>query len=390
MKRYLLCLLCAMLLFCVMCYVVLERMSLNVDAVNIANQSAAEDVQSSQGAGPEETAAEVTPEPESEPEYFTLSAIGDCTLAPRPNSADFVNKVNGDFSYPFANTVQYFENDEFTIANLECTFSDRKLTYDYTVAMFYFLAGSDYANILTQGGVDFVTTANNHSYDFFQVGVDETCASLEAVGLPYGIEDQAQIVESKNGIRFGIYTAYNDFYPDAGKAAQAIAQMKNDGADYIICMFHWGKDEVVYTPKQEQIDLARACVDAGADLVYGSHAHCLQPIEEYKDSVILYGMGNWSFGGSDRPRDPDTAIVQITLRRDADGSISNDGITVIPCRVSSKEPDPNDAQKYAYNDYKHTPYDEGSAEYERVISKLNGSYEGGDIPIDYSSWYQRG
>ena len=53
MKRYLLCLLCAMLLFCVMCYVVLERMSLNVDAVNIANQSAAEDVQSSQGAGPE-------------------------------------------------------------------------------------------------------------------------------------------------------------------------------------------------------------------------------------------------------------------------------------------------------------------------------------------------
>ena len=61
MKRYLLCLLCAMLLFCVMCYVVLERMSLNVDAVNIANQPAAEDVQPSQDAEPVETSVEVTP-----------------------------------------------------------------------------------------------------------------------------------------------------------------------------------------------------------------------------------------------------------------------------------------------------------------------------------------
>ena len=387
MKRYILSVLCMLMLLCTMFYVLLQRMSLNLDAVSVPAPSEVEDnVQ--QPHSPVDPVDEPQPTPEAE--YFTLSAIGDCTLAPRPNSADFVNKVNGDFSYPFANTVQYFENDEFTIANLECTFSDRNLPYDYTVAMFYFIAGSEYANILTAGGVDFVTTANNHSYDFYQKGVDDTCAALEAVGVPYGIEGQAQIVTSKSGIKFGIYTAYNNYFPDPDDAAQAVRQLKNEGADYVICMFHWGKDEVYYNPKQEQIDLAHACVDAGADLVYGSHAHCLQPIEEYKDGVILYGMGNWSFGGSDRPRDPDTAIVQITLRRDADGSISNDGITVIPCRVSSKEPDPNDAQKYAYNDYKPTPYEEGSAEYERVISKLNGSYEGGDISVDYSSWYQRG
>ena len=391
MKRYLLSLLCVLFLFCALFYVVLQRMSLNVNMVNALNQSASQqDIQQPQNTETPEASPEPVPEPEPEPEYFTISAIGDCTLAPRPNSADFLNKVNGDFSYPFANTVQYFENDEFTIANLECTFSDRNLPYDYTVAMFYFIADSDYANILTQGGVDFVTTANNHSYDFYQVGVDETCASLEAVGIPYGIEGQAQIVESKNGIKFGIYTAYNNYFPDPDDAAQAVRQLKNEGADYVICMFHWGKDEVYYNPKQEQIDLAHACVDAGAALVYGSHAHCLQPIEEYNGSVILYGMGNWSFGGSDMPRDPDTAIVQITLPRDADGSITNDGVTAIPCRVSSKEPDPDNPTKYAYNDYKPTPYEEGSAEYERAMSKLNGTYEGGDISVDYSSWYQRG
>lgn len=334
---------------------------------------------------PPEASAEPTPLPE--PEYFTLSAIGDCTIAPRPNSADFVNKVNGDFSYPFSNTVQYFENDEFTIANLECTFSDRKLTYDYTVAMFYFIAGSEYANILTQGGVDFVTTTNNHSYDFYQKGVDDTCAALEAVGIPYGIEDQAQIVTSKSGISFGIYCVYNNFKPDLTRTIQAIEQLKSDGADYVICMFHWPKDELVYTPTDDQKDIAHACIDAGADLIYGSHAHCLQPVEEYNGGVILYGMGNWSFGGSDRPRDPDTAIVQLTLRRDADGSVSNDGLTAIPCRVSSVAPDPDDPQKYAYNDYRPTPYEEGSEEYERTMSKLTGSYEGGSGGVDYSSWY---
>lgn len=267
------------------------------------------------------------------------------------------------------------------------SFSDRNLPYDYTVALFYFIAGSDYANILTEGGVDFVNTTNNHTYDFYQKGVDDTCAALEAVGLPYGIENQAQIVTSENGIKFGIYCSYNNFKPDIDQAVQAIEQLRSDGADYVICMFHWPEDEMVYTPTEDQITVAHACIDAGADLIYGSHTHCLQPIEEYNDGVILYGMGNWSFGGSDMPRDPDTAIVQITLRRDADGSVSNDGLTVIPCRVSSTVPDPDNPQKYAYNDYRPTPYEEGSTEYERTMSKLTGSYEGGDSVVDYSNWY---
>lgn len=388
MKRYLLSLLCVLFLFCVMGYVVLERMSLNIIGASEANARESAQVSSS----PEETSTPEAPVPEStpEPEYFTLSAIGDCTIAPRPNSNDFVNKINGDYSYPFSNTAQYFIDDEFTISNLECTLSDRDLKYDYLTAMFYFKAKSEYANILTQGGVDFVTTANNHSYDFFQEGVDDTGAALQAVGIPYGVEDQAQIVTSKNGIKFGIYTAYNKYKPDVNKTVSAITQLKNDGADYVICMFHWGEGEVFYTPKPEQTELAHAAIDAGADLIYGSHSHCLQPIEEYNGGVILYSAGNWSFGGSDRPRDPDTAIIQLKLRRDADGSVSNDGVSVIPCRVSSKAPDPKDATKYAYNDYRPTPYEEGSPEYDRAISKLNGTYEGGDVLVDYTSWYQRG
>ena len=57
MKRYLLCLLCALLLFCATLYIVLQRMSLNVDAVTIANQPAPGDVQPSQDADPAETSS---------------------------------------------------------------------------------------------------------------------------------------------------------------------------------------------------------------------------------------------------------------------------------------------------------------------------------------------
>ena len=113
-------------------------------------------------------------------------------------------------------------------------------------------------------------------------------------------------------------------------------------------------------------------------MIYGSHPHCLQPIEEYNGGVILYSMGNWSFGGNTNPSDWDTAIVQVTLKRDLDGSVTNDSITVIPCCVS---------QARESNDYRPTPYEEGSEEYNRAISKLDGSFDGPNGNADYSAWH---
>ena len=66
-----------------------------------------------QSAEPEATPTPTpTPTPEPTPEYFTLSFIGDCTLAPHQNTQDYFNKVGDDYAYPFANTVQYFADDE--------------------------------------------------------------------------------------------------------------------------------------------------------------------------------------------------------------------------------------------------------------------------------------
>ena len=317
---------------------------------------------------------------------FLISVIGDNTLASHQfagATVTFAARMGDDYAYPYSNTVQYFENDDFTITNLECTLSDDKNLR--SAEQWYFKSPSAYAQILTEGGVDFVTTANNHMGDFGEKGEQDTYAALEEYGIAYGKEDDFKVITTDSGLVIGVYCAYNHLKPLLGHAEHAIQMLKNAGCEYIICAFHWGQ-ELYYTPNQDQIDLAHACIDAGADLIYGSHTHCLQPIERYGDGYILYSMGNWSFGGSTGPTDPDTAIIQVNVHRDKDGKCINKELNIIPCCVSPK-PVLEGYRGDNYNDYCPTPYTEGSEAYERVLSKLDGSYEAKVQGRDYSDVY---
>jgi len=48
-------------------------------------------------------------------------------------------------------------------------------------------------------------------------------------------------------------------------------------------------------PDWKQQDLSSKFIDAGADLVIGSHPHVIEPIETYKDKFIFYSLGNFIF-----------------------------------------------------------------------------------------------
>lgn len=65
-------------------------------------------------------------------------------------------------------------------------------------------------------------------------------------------------------------------------------------ADYVIVMMSWG---VEYTNRSNahQQSMAHAFIDAGVDLVVGSHPHWVQEIEVYKDKFIIYSLGNYIF-----------------------------------------------------------------------------------------------
>ena len=98
----------------------------------------------------------------------------------------------------------------------------------------------------------------------------------------------------------------------------------------------------------------------------GHHPHVLQPIEYYKDGVIFYSLGNFSFGGNAGPSDMDTVILQQEVIRDAGGNVSLGALIAVPCSVSSVE---------GRNNYQPTPLAEGSDAYERVMQKLSGLWE---------------
>lgn len=309
---------------------------------------------------PETTEETTPPETEPQPEVFTLTFVGDCTLGSNPPGFyvdyGFIKTIGEDYDYPFRNVIDYFQNDDATFANLEGPLLDKGYP---TKTGHVFKGPTDYVNILLQGSIQVVSLANNHILDFGQKGYDSTVATLESHGIPYIQRDTATLVELDCGLTVGLYGSVYYKYDQEDMETQ-IAALRQQGADLVIYAPHWGI-EMTYSPNATQVRLGHAAIDAGADIVWGSHPHVLQPIEEYGDGVIYYSMGNFSFGGNGDPGDYDTVIIQQQVVRDSDGTVTLGERTLIPCSVSSIP---------KRNNFQPTPYPEGSEEYNRVLKKL--------------------
>ena len=354
----------------------------------------------------EATVSTATPEPEpdAEPEYFTVSMVGDCTLSASPDKRDwgigFQRTVGDDTAYPFANTVQFLCDDYLTIANLECSLSDKKYS---SIEQFSFLGKAAYANILTEGSVEFVTLANNHTMDFGQAAYNDTAAALDAVGVAYAGEDECYLYQADGGLKIGLYCLYNGLTGNAFSLLSADAQQKlvaeskqmidraveklaEQGAEYTIACLHMGT-EGNYETTDVQVELCRYAIDAGFGSVYCTHAHRLQPAELYGEGIIFYGLGNWIFGGHTNPgngKDPasyDTGIGQITLCRRG-RQVTLDGYNFIPCSISSAlDPENGVPGVNSRNNYQPTPYVEGGEAWQRAMSIISGTYEGANYTV---------
>lgn len=319
-----------------------------------------------------EPETEPTTQPTEPPEIrYTFTFAGDCTLGCHTEHTHagygFLLTVGEDYAYPFQNVISYFENDDFSMVNLEGALCDEgsPVSKRYT-----FRGPTSYGNILTQNSIEAVTLANNHSLDYGESGYASTKAVLEEAGIFYVEQNASTMIELEGGLTVGIYgSVYNSVDPEAVIAG--IQQLKEQGADLIIYAPHWGTEHS-FRPTQEQKDLGHAAIDAGADIVYGCHPHVLQPIEEYGDGVIYYSLGNFSFGGNIYPADYDTALLQQEVILDVGGNVTLGELTIVPCSLSSMKD---------RNNYQPTPYEPGTEEYDRVLSKLDGSYTGSNLPI---------
>jgi len=314
-----------------------------------------------------EPATEATTEPttepttvptEPEPEIFTLTFVGDCTLGNSPaheyTSGGFNNVVGENYDYPFQNVVEYFENDDFTMINLEGALGEEGWPQDKA---FTFRGPSGYINILTGSSVEAVTLANNHSRDYGQKGYERTVELLEEASVGYVETNKTALYTTESGLTIGLIGACFNYPKDM---AEMVAGLREAGAEVVILAFHWGI-ESSYAPQPHQAKQAYDAIDAGVDIVYGSHSHVLQRIEEYNGGIIYYSMGNFCFGGNQQPLDLDTVLLQQQVIRQPDGTIQLGELTAIPASISSIP---------VKNNYQPTPYEEGSEDYQRAMAKL--------------------
>lgn len=315
------------------------------------------------GAGETSSGAEKIP-PESAPEKdrFVLSFAGDCTLGAEHTAwnktGNFPDVVGDDYAYPFSGVREVFSQDDFTFVNLECALTDHDVPAEKT---YRFRGLPEYGEILTEGSVEAVSLANNHSQDYGSAGLKETRQVLEALGISAGGDGETFLYTTERGLRVGVYTAYH-----IGRQGirQAISSLQEQGAEVIVAAFHAGT-EGAYQPTDFQRQMFRYAAECGAQIVYNSHPHVLQPMEYWGESVIFYSLGNFCFGGNRNPSDKDTAILQVTVERQEDGTVTLEQVDALACSVTSTS---------GRNDYRPCLYASGSAGAIRVEQKLHGTY----------------
>ncbi len=269
----------------------------------------------------------------------TISCVGDCTLGTDINlssntSFNAYQAMYGD-GYFFEKVRPILSQDDATFANFEGTLTtlDESHRKDKPFA---FKADPAYAEILNEGSIEVVTLANNHTYDYGDESTEDTKKSLDAAGVNWCSGDDVVYMDL-NGVKtafIGIYALENGL-ESMDQVKRTVSTAKSEGAEVVVIHFHWGV-ELITSLDEFETQLAHAAIDAGADLVLGTHAHMLLPVEKYNGRYIVYGLSNFCFGGNPYPHSYESMIWQQTFSFGPDGLEDEDDIRIIPCRISSE------------------------------------------------------
>lgn len=159
-------------------------------------------------------------------------------------------------------------------------------------------------------GVSAVVLANNHIMDHGAEGLDDTVKFLKQLNIPYaGAGNNIQealcpLSIETNGVRLAVLAFCHDEGPMASDCSPGPCPLPNTKIlcrlikdlktehDLVIVSYHGG-EEFFTIPWQKRIKMFHAFANVGANIVYGHHAHVTQGFEYFKDSLILYGVGNF-------------------------------------------------------------------------------------------------
>jgi hypothetical protein len=205
-------------------------------------------------------------------------------------------------NYPLAKLIPTFKSADLVFLNLETPLSD-------TAPMDGLSRTPEaFASALSHAGVSLVTIANNHTFDTQNAGFLDTMRALSAANVPYIggghnlAEARKPVILTRNGIRIG-FLGYAQF-SNMGEPAFAadhragIAPMDpiliaadikalRPQVDLIAVSIHWGEDKSANVSPVNRA-LAHQLIDAGADIILGSHTPFPKGIEIYHGKTIIY------------------------------------------------------------------------------------------------------
>jgi poly-gamma-glutamate synthesis protein (capsule biosynthesis protein) len=247
---------------------------------------------------------------------ITFNAVGDII----PGRKVAMKMAQNGVLYPFRDVAPYVRDADIVYADLECPLSDR---YPPPYQGVDFIAPSRTIEGIKLCGIDIVSLANNHSTNFGTGAFTDTLQLLQANGIAYvgggynADEAYRRAVMDVKGVRISFLdynsilgsvnatasrpgVAWIDMQPfapddpgDIAMVQEAVRAAKRD-SDFVVASFHWS-EEYKKIPSASQKKVAHAACDAGADMVIGTHPHCIQSLEWYGDSFIAYSLGNFVF-----------------------------------------------------------------------------------------------
>ncbi|HPJ01873.1 MAG TPA: CapA family protein [Candidatus Limiplasma sp.] len=279
----------------------------------------------------------------------TLTCIGDTLIG----SNDLVSVEDYAFqryieqfgyAYPLAKLQSLLANDDITLANLECVLNDDAPAQK---SRYSFRGPTDYVNILTQGSVEVVNLANNHSGDYGQEGFDSTIQALESANILYSgsiTYGNYTCIWEKDGIKIGFFGLFPLYYKDhEEQVVKSVEALKAAGCQVIIASVHAGM-EYRDVHGDLQTRYGRIARSLGANIVVGTHPHVPQGVSVTNGVTQLFSLGNAVFGGNtgvdEEVHSLPSVIAQFSLTFE-DGVYTGHQLTLWPIHISGVTPENN-------------------------------------------------
>lgn len=275
-----------------------------------------------------------------------ITAVGDISLGDHPVCAGIGirSSLEKNGIGIFSDVADLLAGTDICIGNLETIASDKGFKR-FSLSSYEMRGNPRHLKILKDLGFNVLGMANNHAMQHGREAFEDTFRRAKELGIGViGIdstESRSTIpveIEHEGGAKsycFAVSIRPEEWDPDPGsvpyslrerreKLIDEVKELKESCTGFLICSIHWGL-EFLEHPGPEQVELARALINNGVDVVLGHHPHVLQSIEYYGSGLIIYSLGNFCFDlWEERTRL--TIIAKITL--DLKGSPKFDFIPV--------------------------------------------------------------